>query len=383
MDWWVSFWSGLTSFIANHGLLTVAILVLIKSAGLPLPVPADLLVVFVGAQARTGAVGLGLAWLILSAATVFGATLLYGVARWIGPDDIVHYGHYLGLNQHRLEAAEAELRRRGQRAIVLARIVPGLRLAIVVACGILGISRQSFFVAVSLAALAYVGVCLALGYVFGQPLIDWFNQLVFPVGLIMPSIALGVLLVWLVQTRRSLPHGRSDLPRASRVRAGAVAGVLAAAGSLMLADVLLYIGGPVVAALLSIPPDMSAALVNIDFWPLLGAIMVIVLQGVVWGAAYGAAERRWLPAAADWTRGLAFAGWQLAVSLLVLISTLASSGAPGAVFAAALIGEIVHSAAYGTFLGLIYPIFRAHRAAVAGMAPTPARSDAATSPRGR
>jgi membrane protein DedA with SNARE-associated domain len=262
MEWWVAFWSGLTSFIAQHGLLMVAIIVLIKSAGLPLPVPADLLVVIGGAQARAGEMVLGLAWLILSIATTFGAILLYSFARWIGPDEVVHYGRYLGFDQRRLEAAETHLRDNGQWAIILARIVPGLRLAIVVACGMVGISRHTFFMAVSLAALAYVGVCLALGYIFGQPLIDWLNQLVFPLGLIVPLIALGILLAWLVRSRPSLRRPRPDLPVGGRVRTGAAAGAVAAIGSLMLADVLLYVGGPLVAALLAGPPDVRAMLLS-------------------------------------------------------------------------------------------------------------------------
>jgi hypothetical protein len=94
-------------------------------------------------------------------------------------------------------------------------------------------------------------------------------------------------------------------------------------------------------------------------------IVIVVLQGVAWGAAYGAAARRWLPASADWTRGLAFAGWQLAASLLLLNPTLAGGGAPGVVFACAIIGEIFRSAVYGTLLGLAYPILLAHHAPAA------------------
>ena len=54
MDQWVSCWSELTSSIAEHGLLTLAILVMVKSAGVPLLGPADLLIVKVGADARDG-----------------------------------------------------------------------------------------------------------------------------------------------------------------------------------------------------------------------------------------------------------------------------------------------------------------------------------------
>jgi hypothetical protein len=73
-----------------------------------------------------------------------------------------------------------------------------------------------------LAALTYVGGCLMLGYVFGPPLIDTIEQLVFPIGLLVPFLVLGLLLRWLVRARSALrPQGvEPELPRASRIRAG-------------------------------------------------------------------------------------------------------------------------------------------------------------------
>ena len=69
MESWSSIWGGLTSFIAAHGLLAMAIIVALKSGDVPLPVPADLLVVYVGIQARSGVFPLWFAWLVLVAAT--------------------------------------------------------------------------------------------------------------------------------------------------------------------------------------------------------------------------------------------------------------------------------------------------------------------------
>ena len=122
MELWTSFWSDLTHFISEHGLLAVAGIVFLKSAGIPLPGPADLLVVSVGVQARTGDPTLWDALVVLSVATVLGASLLYVFVRWLGPEDVVHYGHYVGLGPRRVQAAEAELHARGERAILVARL---------------------------------------------------------------------------------------------------------------------------------------------------------------------------------------------------------------------------------------------------------------------
>jgi membrane protein DedA with SNARE-associated domain len=387
MDVWAAFWSDLTSLIAAHGLLTVAAIVLIKSAGVPLPVPADLMVVLVGVQARQGRFPLLPAWLLLSAATAGGAGLLYGFTCWIGPEALIRYGHYIGLSQQRLESAEAALHDRGQRAIFVSRVVPGLRLAIVVVCGMLNIPRRTFLPAVCLAALAYVGACLGLGYVFGPPLVDALGQLVFPVGLVVPLAAVGILLVWLVRARRSFPGPaeRRTVSRASQVRAGALAGALAIGGSTMVVDFLIYLGGPPAVALLATPGTIRAVTGGLlaEVLYLLGSIAVVVVMGIVWGAIYGATKERWLPAWPDGRQGLAFGVLPLAMSLLLLAPLgVAPGGAPsGATWLVAALGEAIRWVIYGALLGLIYPVLRARRAAkdstaVAGQPrPTPSGAE--------
>jgi membrane protein DedA with SNARE-associated domain len=361
MELWVSFWSGLTSFIAQHGLLTVAVIVMLKSAGIPLPVPGDLVVVFVGVEARAGEVAFGEAWLVLSAATIVGAGLLFDFAHWIGPGEMVHYGHYVGLSQPRLQAAEAQLRSRGARAIFAARIVPGLRLAIVVVSAILGIPRRTVFPALSFAALVYVGACLAVGYLAGPALTATLEQFVFPAGLAVPLVALGILLVWIVRARRDLDLRSAQRPlrRADRIRAGTVAGVLATMGSSMLVNALVYVGGPVIATALSPPFDQVwARLGSWDgLWSLLGALVSVVLVGVIVGAVYGVVEEHWLPTRPGVIRGLTFATGPLAFSLLLVWRSDMSTG--GWLLGALV--ETVRWTAYGLILGLTDPIFRERR----------------------
>jgi hypothetical protein len=132
----------------------------------------------------------------------------------------------------------------------------------------------------------------------------------------------------------------------------------------MVSNALVYLGGPVVIELLSAPRDLfgRASRDGAALWSLIGGIALIVLLGVAWGAAYGASERRWLPRAADWLRGLTFAVLPLVSSLLVVAPALVRSDVPGEVWLLITIGESVRWAVYGVLLGLIYPIFRARRA---------------------
>jgi membrane protein DedA with SNARE-associated domain len=334
-----------------------------------LPIPADLLVVMVGAEARESGMPLLPAWILLAAATTIGASLLYTFTRWVGPQDIVHYGNYIGLTPARLESATAQLQNRGQRAILVARLVPGLRLAIVVVCGILDIRPRVFVPSVAVGALAYVAGCLALGYLFGSAVIDLLGQLVFPLGLLEPVIGTTVLLIWLRRARRRLAGSttRQPLSRASRLRAGAIAGVLAIAGASMIVNILLYIGGPIAAELLTRGADLQAimdisgGLGNVVRW-----ILTVVLFGVVWGSLYGLFDRRYFESLPDWLHGLVFAAIPFASTLLTSLLAYVARGQELSEWLFEGLGELVRWALYGVLVGLIYPIFRARRASAHG-----------------
>jgi membrane protein DedA with SNARE-associated domain len=212
MDLWDSFWSALAGLIADNGLVAVAFIVLLRSAAVPIPVPADLLVMVVGARAREQQFVLWPAWLVLTISTTVGAALFYAFVRWIGQGDVSHYGRYVGLTTERLNSAETQLVERGTRAVFVARIVPGLRLAIVAVCGMLRFRWWNFVAAVVLGGLVYVAACLTLGYIFGDEIVALVGDLVFPLGVLEPVLGLSLLLFWLVRARRS--------PRKPTLRSG-------------------------------------------------------------------------------------------------------------------------------------------------------------------
>jgi membrane protein DedA with SNARE-associated domain len=364
MDLWVNFWSGLTSFITAHGLLAVAVIVLLKSAGVPLPVPADLLVVMVGAQASAAQAPIWPAWLLLSASTTIGAGILYAFARWVGEEDIVHYGHYIGLTPYRLDAARTQLETGGRRAILAARVVPGLRLAIVVVCGVLNIPERQVFPAVAGGALIYVGACLLGGYLLNQRAVALAGQLVFSLGLFESVVGVGILLFWLVRARRRLrrPIAPPRLRRASQIRAGALAGALAVFGATMTLNVILYLAGPILGALL--PGENTVETLIVSSGGLLvvvESVLGVVFLGVIWGSMYAIVDPRWAVDWPDWLRGLAFGVFPLGVALLpALLGALASDQSFLTCVLQAL-GEVICWTTYGVLVGLCYPIFRARR----------------------
>src|SRR5690242_12288277 len=106
MDWWTEVGLAVSSFLDRHGLLAAFILLLVEEAGLPVPVPGDFLMLYLGVRASEGRVTLWQALVVLEVATVIGSTALYYAARAGGRGLVYRYGRYIRLTPERLDKAE-------------------------------------------------------------------------------------------------------------------------------------------------------------------------------------------------------------------------------------------------------------------------------------
>ena len=111
----------------------------------------------------------------LEAVTVVGATVLYALSAWAGRRLVLRWGRYVGITPERLRLAERWVRQRGMRAVIVGRLVPGLRNLTPIAAGVLSVPPRIFIPAMSLGALVYVVILAGAGYVCGVPLLDWLD----------------------------------------------------------------------------------------------------------------------------------------------------------------------------------------------------------------
>lgn len=182
MGAWHSLAEASKTFLDQHGLLAAFLFLLIDEAGVPTPVPGNLLIVALGVRARQGAVALSAVVVAMEIATVIGATFLYGLSSWAGRRMVYRYGKYVGLTPERLRGAETWVRRHGLRAVILARLVPGLRIVTAVAAGVLSIPPSVFLPGMSVGALLYILACVAIGYEAGPPVLAWVERFPLPFG---------------------------------------------------------------------------------------------------------------------------------------------------------------------------------------------------------
>jgi membrane protein DedA with SNARE-associated domain len=372
IDWWTEVGLATSSFLNQHGLLAAFVFLLIEEAGVPVPVPGDVLMLILGVHAREGIVPLwqavGVTWL----GTMIGSTFLYFASRMAGRGLVYRYGRYIRLTPERLDRAERWLQQHGSRAVFLGRLVPGLRIVTAVACGVFDVPFTVFFPAMSLGALLYILVYTLLGYFLGPPVLNLLEKVHIPFGLLGSLVPLTVILWWTFRARQELGR-RVTLQVAAehetQLRAGAMAGLLATIGSTLLLNVIINLAGNIAFNAPGTIVEQTAARLAFglarDLQPiaLFLAVPAYVAVGVLWGALYGRWVADRLPAEwPDWHRGLAFALVPLLSSLLVAMPLLGMGflgvGATGPIAAT---GELIRHAAYGVLLGLEYPIFRTRR----------------------
>jgi membrane protein DedA with SNARE-associated domain len=373
VDWWTEVGRATSAFLDQHGLLAAFVFLLIEEAGVPVPVPGDVLMLILGLHARQGSVPLwqaiGATWL----GTMIGSTFLYFAARVAGRDLVYRYGPFIRLTPERLDRAERWLKHHGSRAVFLGRLVPGLRIVTAVACGVFEVPFTVFFPAMSIGALLYILVYTLLGFFLGQPVLDFLERIHIPFGLLGSLVPLSLILLWTYKARQGLGRRTATplpLDRQQQLRAGAVAGGLATISSTLLFNVVINLAGNIAFNAPGTLVEQTAARLAFAFARELQPILLFVAApaflavGVLWGVLYAIwAEPRLPREWSDWLKGLVFAGLPLMASLLVVMPLLGLGGFLGVGAAGQVVatGELIRHAAYGVQLGLLYPVFRTRR----------------------
>ncbi len=146
-------------------------LLYIEESGIPLPAPGDVFVMYIGVHIPHTLWAWLVAWLGLILAVTLGATNLFLISRRLGPRLVrSRVADYMHLTPERLEKAQRWFQRYGVLAIIFGRHIPGFRVPITVAAGMLGVSYRMFAPSVAVSTAIWAGVMLTLGMTIGPRL---------------------------------------------------------------------------------------------------------------------------------------------------------------------------------------------------------------------
>lgn len=190
------------NLLNRFGAAACLALLYVEESGIPLPVPGDFYLAFMGRLFAGSTPKLLIVWLGIIAVVVAGASNLYWLSRRWGP---VMLRHPIGrrlvhLDERRLQKAHGWFDRWGVWAIIFGRHLPGFRIAITVIAATVGVPYRLFApsVAVSTAIWAAVGLWLGatLGETISGVLFDrgWIYFVVFALAIV--ALAVTLVFAW-------------------------------------------------------------------------------------------------------------------------------------------------------------------------------------------
>jgi membrane protein DedA with SNARE-associated domain len=168
---------------------------------------------YVGAHVPRNLVAWVVAWLGLVGVVVLGATNLFFISKRYGRRlaegrfaEVVH------LSPERLERAERWFERYGVVAIIFGRHIPGFRVPITVAAGVLKVTYPVFVASVAVSSAIWAGVVMVIGINFG-PRMEAFLNLHRETYWLWAAIVLVMIAVIVYRIQKATPARADSVSR--------------------------------------------------------------------------------------------------------------------------------------------------------------------------
>src|ERR1700738_316065 len=183
-------------------------LLYIEESGVPLPVPGDVSVIYLGPLAAGYWPHLLGYWLAIIGVVVAGSTNLYWISRRWGVRLIERpLARVFHLEPARLEKAKAWFDRWGVLAMIFGRHIPGFRVPLTVVAGTLKFPYRLFVPSVAVSTAIWAGIMLLVGDKLGGAIARFTGRhaWIYAVGTVLLLGAIGFL-AWRASRALSEPR---------------------------------------------------------------------------------------------------------------------------------------------------------------------------------
>ncbi len=189
----------LTYLINNYGLEAYLIIFLIVFCETGLVVapflPGDSMIFVLGALGASGEINLMVIGSVIMLAAITGNMLNYQIGRMVGPKVFEKENGYFFKKEYLLRT-HAFFEKHGGKTIVIARFMPIIRTFAPFVAGIGEMEYRRFTIYNIIGSIAWVLVCLAAGYTFGNIPIVENNFTLIIVGIILFSLVPAAFIAW-------------------------------------------------------------------------------------------------------------------------------------------------------------------------------------------
>ena len=154
--------------VRHHDIFALSVLIFIEETGIPLPLPGNILLMYLGMLSARGRVSPVQVVGAMTLASICGSLVLYCVAQNVGRRAVLRWGRYVGLEQKRVARIETWLSRYGAVTVGVGRIVPGLRTPTSAVGGVFNVPLRLFVPFTSAAAFLWTLFWVVLGRAVGR-----------------------------------------------------------------------------------------------------------------------------------------------------------------------------------------------------------------------
>jgi membrane protein DedA with SNARE-associated domain len=163
------FLHGVAPILDRWGYLAVAGVIGVESFGIP--APGQTIMVAAAIYAGAGRLNVVAVGAIAFVAAVLGDNIGYWIGVRGGRRMVHRFGRYIFITPERLEKAEKFFARRGNRIVVVARFIDGLRQLNGVIAGITAMPWRTFLIYNAIGAALWVGWWTTISYILGTHLV--------------------------------------------------------------------------------------------------------------------------------------------------------------------------------------------------------------------
>ena len=153
------------ALIEKYSYIGLFLLLFAEEDGIPLPIPGDLFIASVAALPKSNY------FLIVAtvvSATLAGSTILFTLAKKFGHKLLLKYGKYIRITPLKIKRAEIWFGKYGGAAIVIGRLIPGLRIVTPAVAGLFDVSYKTFWIYTAAAAFIWANIYYVIGKFFGE-----------------------------------------------------------------------------------------------------------------------------------------------------------------------------------------------------------------------
>jgi membrane protein DedA with SNARE-associated domain len=182
----------LDGVIASYGYIAIFGIIMLESAGIPLPGETILVAAAIYAGSHDS---LDIRWIIATAAAaaILGDNIGYWVGLKLGRKVLLRWGYLVGLDQRKLDLGEYLFLRHGGKIVFLARFVALLRVFAAMLAGANCFPPGRFLLFNVLGGITWAVVFGTGGYLLGHA----FDRVAGPLGWLAFAVAVIVLfLIW-------------------------------------------------------------------------------------------------------------------------------------------------------------------------------------------